>query len=293
MYEAGTSMMIAVDILLTPPRSPDSRVLRNGMSPDRAATSRSSAAQTDPVPVVDASVAAVVLAGGSGVRAGAGRNKVYLPLVGRTIVARSLATMSKLPGLRRLLLVIRPEDESLARHVVGSELSGRPVPVELVAGGATRHASEEHAIRYLAGAIESGELDLVLIHDAARPLGSVRLATEVVRAAARHGAALPGVAVEDLVQLKPDGGPEMLTNGHVRVQTPQAFAAGPLLAAYRAAEAVGFEGTDTSACIERFTSLRVQSVPGEPENFKITHPQDLYLAEQLLLRHDRLFSPGS
>jgi 2-C-methyl-D-erythritol 4-phosphate cytidylyltransferase len=244
-------------------------------------------------PIVDPRVAAVVLAGGSGVRAGARSNKVYLPLAGQTIVARSMATMSRLAGLRRLILVIRPEDEALARETLDAELPPPPVPVEFVAGGPTRHASEAHAIWRLAGAIESGELDLVLIHDAARPLGSLRLATEVVRAAARHGAALPGVAVEDLTQLGPDGSADILIDGYVRVQTPQVFAAAPLLAAYRAAQEAGFEGTDTSACIENFTSLRVQSVPGEPENVKITHPEDLYLAEQLLLHHKGLFPPRS
>jgi 2-C-methyl-D-erythritol 4-phosphate cytidylyltransferase len=244
-------------------------------------------------PVVDPRVAAVVLAGGSGLRAGAGRNKVYLPLAGRTIVARSVATMSTLAGVRRLLLVIRPEDEGLAREILSGETPAPPVPVEFVAGGPTRHASEAHALRHLAGAIESGKLDLVLIHDAARPLGSARLAIEVVRAAARHGAALPGLAVEDLAQLGPDGSLGTLTNGYIRVQTPQVFAAAPLLAAFRAAEKAGFEGTDTSACIERFTSLRVQSVPGEPENFKITYPGDFYLAEQLLLNHNEFFSPRS
>jgi 2-C-methyl-D-erythritol 4-phosphate cytidylyltransferase len=236
-------------------------------------------------PVNEPRVAAVVLAGGSGVRAGAGRNKVYLPLAGRTIVARSLATMAELPGLGRLILVIRPEDSELAHDVVAAELRHPPVAVELVTGGSTRHASEEHALHHLADAIDAGSIDVVLIHDAARPLGSRQLAAEIACAAATHGGAVPGIAADDLVRVDAGGAVESSIQDCVRVQTPQAFAAAPLLAAYRAAAQIGFEGTDTSACMERFSSLRVQYVPGEDQNFKITHPGDLLLAEQFLRRH--------
>jgi 2-C-methyl-D-erythritol 4-phosphate cytidylyltransferase len=69
---------------------------------------------------------------------------------------------------------------------------------------------------------------------------------------------------------------------HVRVQTPQAFRAAPLLAAYRAATAAGFEGTDTSASMERFSDVTVHCFPGDPRNLKVTYAQDLFLAEQLL-----------
>jgi 2-C-methyl-D-erythritol 4-phosphate cytidylyltransferase len=202
--------------------------------------------------------------------------------------------LSQLSGLRRLVLVIRPEDEDLALRVLGSELRHSSVPVELVAGGATRHASEERALVHLSKAIYGNELDVVLIHDAARPLASSRLAEGIVRAAAQYGGAVPGLQ-DDLVRMVSDNNAQSLASDfvYVRIQTPQAFAAAPLLAAYFASTKAGFTGTDTEACVSRFTTLRVKCVPGEPQNLKITHPADLYLAEQLLLHHEESLSFGS
>lgn len=225
-------------------------------------------------------VAAVVLAGGSGVRVGQGRNKAYLPISGRTAVGMSLRTMVTVPGLRRLVLIVRDGDEELAERTLDEELPHPPVPVELVHGGATRHGSEECALRHLEPAILSSEVALVLIHDAARPLCSPGLVTELVRTAAEHGGAVPGLVADDLAVAADDGGLVRLHGSHIRVQTPQVFAAAPLLAAYRQAAEAGFDGTDTAACVERFSSLTVRFVAGEQQNFKITYPQDVFVADR-------------
>ncbi len=70
----------------------------------------------------------------------------------------------------------------------------------------------------------------------------------------------------------------------VRVQTPQAFRAQPLLRAYRAAAADGFEGTDTSSCIEKYTDLRGPHFPGDGGNMKVTYAHDVAVAARLLNR---------
>jgi 2-C-methyl-D-erythritol 4-phosphate cytidylyltransferase len=229
-----------------------------------------------------ATVAAVVLAGGSGVRVGEGRNKAYLPLGGRTAVGLSLHIMATLPGLHRLVLVVRADDVELAERTLEEEVPWPPVPVELVLGGGTRHGSEDRALRHLGPAIRSAEVDLVLIHDAARPLCSRGLVAELVRVAAEHGGAVPGLASDDLAQIDADGNLVPLSGRHVRIQTPQVFAAGPLFEAYRRAAEVGFDGTDTSACVKQFSSLNVHYVPGEQQNFKITYPHDLLIANQFV-----------
>jgi len=124
-----------------------------------------------------------------------------------------------------------------------------------------------------------GEIDVVVIHDAARPLASAELFADVVDAAARHGCALPATEQGQLVRLDPD---QTLPGRVVAVQTPQAFAAGSLLAAYRQADAEGFTGTDTASCVERYTDEQVHWVEGGAGNIKITFPDDLAVAERLL-----------
>jgi 2-C-methyl-D-erythritol 4-phosphate cytidylyltransferase len=225
--------------------------------------------------------AAIVLAAGSGTRVGDRRNKVYLPLAGRRVVTWSLELFRRTPGIGRLILVVRDDDRELAEEVLDRELPG--VPVELVPGGPTRHESEYRALLHLADEIRRGEIDVVLVHDAARPLTPLRIVEEVLAAAIRTGGAIPALPLEDVAgvdeagRLSHAGRTDM-----VRVQTPQAFKSSPLLAAYQAAAADGFTGTDTAACVERYQAVPVQVVPGDPRNIKVTYADDLLTAELFL-----------
>ncbi|WP_291417802.1 2-C-methyl-D-erythritol 4-phosphate cytidylyltransferase [Actinophytocola sp.] len=229
--------------------------------------------------------AGVVLAAGSGARMGADTNKVYLPLAGRRVVSWSLEAFSRVPEIGVLVLVARAEDRRLVEWVLDRELDG--VPVEVVNGGATRQESELRALRWLASRIDDGAVDTVLLHDAARPLVSPTLIADVLHAAREHGGAIPGLPAEDLVAVAVAGGVgeivgEQSLEGAIRVQTPQGFRAPALLDAYEQAAREQFLGTDTSSCMERYSSLPVRWVRGEQHNFKITYPHDLSVAEHFL-----------
>lgn len=214
--------------------------------------------------------AAVVLAAGSGSRLAAGQNKVWLEVAGQPVITWSLQWLEQSQLFDRYVVVVPEAELAVAAAMVAPHCD---LPIEWVAGGSSRHGSETNALEYLADDIESGELSTVLIHDGARPLALPQLIQAVVAAAESHGGALPGLAADDLL------GPP--TRGElVKVQTPQAFEAKALLSAYRAASAAGFEGTDTSACVERFApQLPIAVVRATADNLKITYSDDLAAAE--------------
>ncbi len=223
------------------------------------------------------STAVVILAAGSGTRVGAEVNKVLLPLGDRPLLAWSVRDALALEGVGPVLVVCRPGERAavgaaLAPHVGDRELL-------LLDGGATRHRSEQAALDLLAPGIEAGEVDVVAIHDGARPLAGVELFTRVIAAARENGGAvptqpLPGLAPRDAGAALPDG-------DLAGVQTPQAFRAGPLLAAYRRAAVDGFEGTDTAACLEQYGGASVAAVPSSPANLKVTYADDVRAAAVL------------
>ena len=220
--------------------------------------------------------AVVILAGGSGTRVGADTNKVLLPLGDGTVLGRSVRAALDVPDVTRLVLVVRPGDEEAVRAAVAPLLGDREV--RMVRGGATRHASEWAALQALSEDIDAGAVDVVAVHDGARPLADVALFAATLDAAREHGGALPivelpGLLGRDLRAASP---------GLVGVQTPQAFRAAPLLDAHRRAAADGFESTDTAACFERYCDLPVVAVHGGATNLKVTFPEDLAVAERLL-----------
>lgn len=221
--------------------------------------------------------AVVVLAAGAGTRVGSEQNKVLLPVAGVTIVARSVRMACAVPGVGRLVLVVREGEQEAVRAAVEPFLPTGGPEVAMVVGGATRHASEWAALQLLAPSIEAGELDVVALHDAARPFAGVPLYEAVLAAAQRLGGAIPVTRLSDLVSV--DG--SSLTPSLVGVQTPQAFRAADLLAAHRAAARDGFEATDTAGCLASYAQVTIGAVESGPDNLKVTVAGDLRVAEAL------------
>ncbi len=227
----------------------------------------------------------MILAGGSGSRAGAeidGRpvNKVYLPLGDRPVLAWSVRAADQAHGVRRLVVVVRSGQQDLARRM----LADHPpqTPVDVVVGGEARHDSERAGLTHLEPAITSGEIDVIAIHDGARPLATPDLFSEVLAVASQVGGAVPAVTTT-LLSADDSPTPDFLSPGTsiVAVQTPQAFRARPLLTAYAAAARQGFEGTDTASFVERFTDVPIQVVPSTAANLKLTFRGDLVRAARL------------
>jgi 2-C-methyl-D-erythritol 4-phosphate cytidylyltransferase len=152
--------------------------------------------------------------------------------------------------------------------------------VELVVGGEHRQQSVEHALN----AVSSAADDMVVVHDAVRPLVSAEIIHEVIEAAKKYGAAIAGIPAIDTVkqvERTADGAIIKATiprAGVVLAQTPQGFRYDVIKKAFDEASADGFMGTDEASLAER-SGHAVAVVMGSPKNIKITSPGDMELAE--------------
>ncbi|RLV48353.1 2-C-methyl-D-erythritol 4-phosphate cytidylyltransferase [Nocardioides mangrovicus] len=222
-----------------------------------------------------------MLAAGSGSRTGSVTNKALLALAGTPMLVWSVRTALAIDGVHRLVLVVRSDEQEAVAQAVAPHLGSSDV--WLVEGGATRHESEQRALAALRRDIDDEEVEVVAVHDAARPLATPELWRAVIDTAAARGGALPvlpevGLLPREPVERAGEGAAESL----VAVQTPQAFRAAPLLAAYDRAQAEGFTGSDTAACLEAYADLPLVAVPGEAANLKVTWADDLRVADRLL-----------
>ena len=203
----------------------------------------------------------IVVAAGSGTRFG--RAKQYEVLGDKRVLDWALTVARSVSD--GVVLVVPPD------------AAGRPEPGvdAVVGGGATRSASVRGGL-----AAVPADADVVLVHDAARPLASVAL-FEAVIAAVRRGAdgAIPGVGVASTIK-RVAGDRVVATidrDDLVEIQTPQAFTASAL----RSAHAGEPDATDDAGLVEA-AGGSVVVVPGEPTNLKLTHPHDLAVARALL-----------
>lgn len=224
---------------------------------------------------------AIIVAGGAGVRMGKAAPKAFLDLEGRPLVAYSLDTFQSHPAVDHLVLVAPSGHLHEAARIAKAYDKVRAV----VAGGARRQDSVR---RGLEEASVADADDMVLVHDAARPFATAGLIAAVLGAAARTGAAVPGVPPADTVREieAPAGGSGPALGARLvprerlaLIQTPQAFRASVLRDAFR--KAGDRPVTDDAALVEAL-GRPVEIVSGEPLNFKITTAEDLQRATALL-----------
>jgi 2-C-methyl-D-erythritol 4-phosphate cytidylyltransferase len=224
------------------------------------------------------SVAGIVLAGGSGSRVQREVNKVFLPVGEREMLAYSLETMDRSALIDRIVLVIRDEDRGLAEQLLAR--LALATPTEVTTGGTTRHRSEREGLALLREDIDDGRIDVVVIHDGARPFMTSELLHVTIEGARRVGGAVPGMPIESPVYQRVGGAVQALPQANLRrMQTPQAFQARPLLAAYEAADRDDREGVDTAETVCRYSDVEVLVVPGDPRNIKVTFVEDIFQAE--------------
>ena len=217
----------------------------------------------------------VIVAAGSGTRMGMETSKVLLPLAETPILLHSLRKFKQFPWVAEIVVVVREKDY----EQVCTLLEHEDIDVTLVVGGARRQDSVAAGLKAL-----SPELPWVMIHDAARPLVTTDCIAAAYAGVQQYAAVSVAVPVKDTIKIVNEKQIVLATPPREQlwaVQTPQAFSASLLRAAYAQAEQEGWEVTDDCSLIEKY-GYKVKLIPGEYTNLKITTPDDLPIAEALL-----------
>ena len=222
-------------------------------------------------------IAAVVVAAGAGIRAaGSGElPKQYRPLAGVPVLSRTILALLAEPRIGWVQPVIGPGQQGLYDTLGLTDARLRP-PVD---GRDSRQGSVLAGLEALAAL----KPDLVLIHDAARPLVELPLIDGVINALATHDAALPVVPVTDTIKRSTDGVGVGSTEDRrtlFAAQTPQGFRFPQILSAHKRASRLPRAFTDDAEVAE-WAGLGVAMTPGSIRNIKITHPEDFARAERV------------
>ncbi|QDL97335.1 bifunctional 2-C-methyl-D-erythritol 4-phosphate cytidylyltransferase/2-C-methyl-D-erythritol 2,4-cyclodiphosphate synthase [Rhodopseudomonas palustris] len=221
--------------------------------------------------------AAIIVAAGRGLRAGAGGPKQYRTLAGRPVIARAMEPFCTHPEVMAVQPVTNPDDTEMFNAAVAG-LNFRPA----VGGGATRQGSVRAGLEALA------ELkpDIVLIHDAARCFVTPGLISRAIAAAGATGAALPVVPVTDTIKQVDAAGAVDATPDRATLriaQTPQAFRFDVILDAHRRAAQDGRDEFTDDAALAEWAGLTVSTFEGDANNMKMTTPEDFAREESRLM----------
>jgi 2-C-methyl-D-erythritol 4-phosphate cytidylyltransferase len=205
--------------------------------------------------------------------------KQFLDLGGRPLLAVTLESFQQSPAIGRIILIVPREEVDFCRRAVVRTYGLEKVET-VVAGGSHRQESVRIGIECVGDG-----WDLVLIHDAARPMVSVELIERVVAAAGEHRAVTTGLPARDTI--KEVDGHNVITKTCDRqklwlIQTPQIFRYQDIVNAHSLALCQGWEDATDDACLVERMGIPVKVIEGSEENIKVTTPFDIALARFLL-----------
>lgn len=221
----------------------------------------------------------VIVAAGSGKRMGAGRNKLWLNIDGKSIMAHTVERFAAHPEVEEVVLVVSEVDQT----EVMAWLAALPYRerVTLALGGAERQDSVRAGLAAL-----SDRCTHVLVHDAARPFVTDRQISEIIARVQKDDAVIMAVPVKDTIKVVSRTGIVETTPDRESlwaVQTPQAFRLSLLREAHQQAFRQQKRATDCAALVE-WLGYPVKIMSGSYENIKITTPDDIWLGEEIMRR---------
>jgi 2-C-methyl-D-erythritol 4-phosphate cytidylyltransferase/2-C-methyl-D-erythritol 2,4-cyclodiphosphate synthase len=213
---------------------------------------------------------AIIPAAGEGRRMG-GVPKLFLPLGGKPLILHTLRPFLQNPNIKEIVVAVRGEDLEKTKDIL------KGLPVKVIVGGKVR----QETVRLALEAIDES-LELLAIHDGARPFLSSQLLQACLEAGEKFGAIVPALPIYDTIKKGDEWVERTISReGLYTVQTPQVFRAELIKEAHRKAYEDGYVGTDDASLVERM-GIKVRMIRGEKTNIKITDPEDLEIAERLM-----------
>lgn len=226
---------------------------------------------------VERMYSAIVLAAGIGSRMGLGYNKMLHQIKGQPVVIHTIKKFLNDVTCRQVVLVVNELEIETMQQLL-SDAGVNDARIEFVSGGSERQYSVYHGLQVV-------REDVVLVHDGARPFVTRQMISECVELAKQGHPSIVAVPVKDTMKRVVNGIVVETPNRDemYSVQTPQAAPTELLKKAHEAAKEVDFLGTDEASLIEKYTHIPVMVVKGAYTNIKLTTPEDLLMAEQLLV----------
>jgi 2-C-methyl-D-erythritol 4-phosphate cytidylyltransferase len=222
---------------------------------------------------------AIIVAAGEGRRIGAPTPKIFLPICGRAMILRTLDRFFSAHTIGRIVIVVAADQLSRAEAMLQADAASRNRFWVLQSGGATRQESVRRGLEKT-----GDDADVIAIHDGARPFVSPALIDRCVEAARDKGAVVVGLPVRDTIKIV--GADRWIESTPARgslweIQTPQVFRREIILAAHAWGAREKIAATDDAMLVEK-KGEKVFILDGERTNFKITLPDDIWLAEALI-----------
>ncbi len=224
-------------------------------------------------------IAVIIAAAGSGNRMGSGIPKQYTEILGKTVLTRTVEAFAENSSADEIYIVVNQEyEEHCRRDYCNSGNPGFEKVKAILGGGRERQDSV-----YAALTVIPDDVDLLLVHDGARPFVTNATIEEVIKGAAEHGAVVAAVPVKDTIKSASEG---VFTQTLDRkslysIQTPQGFGRELLMSAYRKAYDANIYGTDDAFLVENLGE-KVYLVEGDYNNIKITTKEDITVGEAIL-----------
>ncbi len=220
-------------------------------------------------------ISVILPAAGSGTRMKAAGRKQFLRVQGRPLMQHTIDVFTGIPGLREIIIVHPPGEAENIKRLLDLNTD---IHIIFTQGGARRQDSVENGLK-----VSSDQSQIIVVHDAVRPLVKPATITNAVQTARRCGSALVAIPVTDTIKRVADGRViETVERSDLwRAQTPQVFSRELLIQGFRIIHEQGRDVTDDCAVVEAADAV-TEIVTGDEENIKITTREDLQLMEYIL-----------